>query len=401
MKSLSKLFRFGPGPSSSHTIGPYNAALRFASLIQPNEPVEITFYGSLAYTSRGHHSESSVVKALEGHPVTVINDKETKPPHPLTMRFMTPSLTHVYYSLGGGEISSPTDPFVNEEDIYPFATYNDFILAYIASGKPTIASFCAEYETIDIDAYLTTIIHKMFGAIERGLNNLGKIPVNNNPRLQLHRSARDIFQRAEITERGQGRRELLLTAYAYAVAEGSACGEETVTAPTCGSSGVLPAVLYYLYKDKRVPLEQVKNALYIAGMVGNTVKQNASIAGSVGGCQAEIGTATSMAAAALSFVDHLSLHQMEYGAEVAMEHFLGLSCDPVDGYVVIPCIERNGIGAIRAYDSYLYAKYIEPIRKNQVSFDDVVKAMKITGDSLDEKYKETSLGGLAEILKQN
>ena len=400
MKSLSKLFRYGPGPSSSHTIGPFNAALRFASLIGENEPVDVTFYGSLAYTSRGHHSESAIYDALKGHPITSHNDTETKPPHPLTMRFSSPTLTHVYYSLGGGEIHSQTDPEVNEIDIYPFADFRAFIQAYIASGAKSIPAFCQRFETIDIEAYMDDILHHMFEAITRGITTLGKIPANHNPRLQINRSARDIFQRAEEIPPGQGKRELYLSAYAYAVAEGSACGEKVVTCPTCGSSGVVPSVLYYLYKNKGIPFEKIRDALFVAGMIGNTVKQNASIAGSVGGCQAEIGTATSMGAAALAFIEGLSLHQIEYGAEVAMEHFLGLSCDPVDGYVVIPCIERNGIGAIRAYDSFLYAKYIEPIRKNQVSFDDVVRAMKITGDSLDEKYKETALGGLAEILKQ-
>ena len=400
MKSLSKLFRYGPGPSSSHTIAPFSAAKRFASLIKEGEKVEVTFYGSLAYTFRGHHSDSSVKLGLEGHEVSVISDTTTKPPHPLTMKFVSPSLTHVYFSLGGGEIHSDTDPEVNEEDNYPFPTFADFVREYVGSGCRSIPEFCQRYESKDIDEYLYGILEKMFWAIDRGITTCGPIPVNKNPRLQVWRSARDIYQKALTIPAGQGKMELLLSAYAYAVAESSACGETVVTSPTCGSSGVLPAVLYYLFKNKGMPLSKIKESLYIAGMVGDTVKQNASIAGSVGGCQAEIGTATSMAAAALGYCDGLSLHQIEYGAEVAMEHFLGLSCDPVDGYVVIPCIERNGIGAIRAYDSYLYAKHIEPIRKNQVSFDDVVKAMKITGDSLDSKYKETSLGGLAEILKQ-
>ena len=399
MKSLAALFRYGPGPSSSHTIAPYAAARRFASLIKGNEPVEVTFYGSLAYTYRGHHSDVAVKKALDGHPLTIEIDTKTTPPHPLMMKFVAGDLTHVYYSKGGGEIASPTDPEVNEEEVYPFANYSEFISAYLSSGAHGIPEFCRRYEKGDIDAHLTQILEAMFEAVKRGISTLGPIPANDNPRLHLHRSARDIYQQAEAIPQGQGKRELYLTAYAYGVAEGSACGEEVVTAPTCGSSGVLPAVLYYLYRHQGVPFETCKDALYLAGMIGNTVKQNASIAGSVGGCQAEIGTATSMGAAAIAYCNHLTLHQMEYGAEVAMEHFLGLSCDPVDGYVVIPCIERNGVGAIRAYDSYLYAKHIEPIRKNQVSFDDVVTAMKITGDSLDTKYKETSLGGLAEILK--
>ncbi len=165
------------------------------------------------------------------------------------------------------------------------------------------------------------------------------------------------------------------------------------------SSGVLPAVLYYLYHDQGLPFEKVKDALYGAGMFGNLVKQNASIAGAIGGCQAEIGTASSMAAAAFCELKGLNFSEQEYAAECAMEHFLGLSCDPVDGYVIIPCIERNGMGALRAYDAYLYARFISPIRMNVVSFDDVVGAMKLTGDALTSAYKETAEGGLAKILK--
>ena len=238
----------------------------------------------------------------------------------------------------------------------------------------------------------------MFSCIENGLSESGKIPANSNPKLQLNRVAKDILKTASATKHEDWRNALLMTSYAYAVAESNACGEEVVTSPTCGASGVLPAVLYFEHKQRRAPLAKLRDALYVAGIFGNAVKQNSSIAGSVGGCQAEIGTASSMAAAALCFVHGLSLYQTEYAAECAMEHFLGLSCDPVDGYVMIPCIERNGIGATRAYTSYLYARSIAPIRENQVQFDDVVKAMKLTGDSLDEEYKETGLGGLAKVL---
>ncbi|MDY6392727.1 MAG: L-serine ammonia-lyase, iron-sulfur-dependent, subunit alpha [Bacilli bacterium] len=399
MKSLRDLYRYGPGPSSSHTIAPYAASKRFASLIPEGEPVTVIFYGSLAHAFRGHHSDASVFLGLGERPISIYLDKETPPPHPLTMTFRCGEIEHTYFSLGGGALFSHSDPEVNEKEVYPFPDFSSFVDAYSRSSFSSVADYIAIFEP-GIRDYCGEMLDAMFASIERGLSTSGEIPANKNPRLQVSRSAKDIFARAELTEKGQGRRELLLSAYGYAVVEGSACGEEVVTAPTCGSSGVLPAVLYYEYKNKGVERTRLVDAMLVAGIVGNVVKQNASIAGSVGGCQAEIGTATSMASAALSFIDGLSLHQIEYGAEVAMEHFLGLSCDPVDGYVVIPCIERNGVGAIRAYDSYLYAKYIEPIRKNQVSFDDVVKAMKMTGDSLDEKYKETALGGLASILKE-
>ena len=400
MKSLKDLFRYGPGPSSSHTIAPYLASARFSSLVKEGEEVNVTFYGSLAYAFRGHHSDASVFLGLGDRPVRIILDKESVPPHPLTMEFRSGSLCHTYYSLGGGALFSETDPEVNERDVYPFANLAEALDLFGKSKYTSLTDFLVSFEKIDVRAYLNHILDKMFASIENGLSKEGKIPVNDNPRLQVERSAKKIFEKAKTIETGEGKKELLLTSYAYAVVESSACGETVVTAPTCGSSGVLPAVLYYEYKHEDVNKEKLVESLIIAGLFGNVVKQNASIAGSVGGCQAEIGTACSMASAAVSYLNGLSLHQIEYGAEVAMEHFLGLSCDPVDGYVVIPCIERNGIGAMRAYASYLYAKYIEPLRRNQVSFDDVVKAMKLTGDSLDEKYKETAQGGLASILKK-
>lgn len=399
MKSLKNLYRYGPGPSSSHTIAPYAAAKRFASLIGESDPVRVTFFGSLAHSFRGHHSDGAIFMGLGDRPTTILLDTETNPPHPLTMLFESNGISHVYFSLGGGALYSESDPYVNERETFPFENFDQFKKAY-AESDMTLADFIASFEDDDIRDYLDDILHKMFDSVEKGLKATGKIPVNNNPRLQVNRSAADIFAQSIVTEKGQGRRELLLSSFGYAVSEGSACGETVVTCPTCGSSGVLPAVLFYAYTQRRKDWNEIRDSLLIAGIIGTTIKQNASIAGSVGGCQAEIGTAACMGAAALSYIDGLSLHQIEYGAEVAMEHFLGLSCDPVDGYVVIPCIERNGVGAIRAYDSYLYAKYIEPVRKNLVSFDEVVKAMKITGDSLDVKYKETGLGGLASILKK-
>ncbi len=263
----------------------------------------------------------------------------------------------------------------------------------------SIKDFCLKFESSDIEEKINLIVQAMFASIEKGLKEKGRIPADNNPRLIWDRCAYKIYEKSLQTTDEQAKRTLKLTAYAYAVGESNACLEEVVTAPTCGASGVLASCLYYAYKDENIPYSKIIDATYVAGLFGNLVKQNASIAGAIGGCQAEIGTATSMAAAALSFLHDLSLEQIEYAAECAMEHFLGLSCDSVDGYVIIPCIERNGVGALRAYSSYLYAQYIQPIRSNQVSFDNVTKAMKITGESLSEDIKETANGGLAKILK--
>jgi L-serine dehydratase len=407
MKSLEKLFRYGPGPSSSHTIAPAIAARSFKHLLDPLsvDSVTVTLYGSLALTGIGHGTDHSVQSSLLPYASTVIFDTQTRVHHPLSLSFEAfkdgkSVLCKHYASLGGGEITSEDDLSVIEKDIYPFRNLEEIKEKMAAECIPDLKTFCLLYESPSIDAYLSDALKRMFACIEKGLTQSDYIPANDNPRLHWKRCAKGIYETALKIPDGDAKREMLLSAYAYAVSESSASGEEVVTAPTCGSSGVLPATLYYAYHDLHLPFARVKDSLYTAGVFGNLVKQNASIAGAIGGCQAEIGTASSMAAAALCELEGLSLYQIEYAAECAMEHFLGLSCDPVDGYVIIPCIERNGMGVLRAYDAFIYAKYISPLRKNQVSFDDVVEAMKLTGDSLTAAYKETAEGGLAEILKK-
>lgn len=407
MKSLSKLFRFGPGPSSSHTIAPSNAASFFKELLVnlPVDHIEVTLYGSLSFTALGHHTDVAIKNALKPYSTIIKLDSKTPVTHPLTMGFLALDkdgkelLEKHYASLGGGEITSNDDLRVIEKDIYPFRNFEEIKSFMKERNLSSLKDFALLYEKDDIVPYLEKTLEHMFFSIEKGLQATSYIPANKNPRLIWKRSAGKIHDKAIQIPENEARREMLLTSYAYAVGESSASGEEVVTAPTCGSSGVLPAILYYEYKDEGVSKEKLVDALFVAGIFGNIVKQNASIAGAIGGCQAEIGTASSMAAAALCYIKGLSLFAQEYAAECAMEHFLGLSCDPVDGYVIIPCIERNGMGVLRSYDAYLYAKYVAPIRKNEVSFDNVVSAMKLTGDALEEAYKETAKGGLAKILK--
>jgi L-serine dehydratase len=404
MKSLMNLYRVGPGPSSSHTIAPYNAALAFKRFAGDVDSFKVTFYGSLAFTGVGHKSDEAIRKALGN--VIFEFDRETVPPRPLTMRFEAfkdnaKVKEATYFSLGGGQLQSEDDPSVNERDVYPFLDLRSILDFMGRRGMHDFKEFALKFEKPEIDDYLMDVVKTMIETVEKGLKETGKLPANDNPRLEYYRSAGKIFRQAHDLVGGEGRRSLFITAYAYAVAESSSNGETVVTAPTCGSSGVLPSVLYYAYHNEKMPLPKIRDSLYAAGIIGNIVKQNASIAGSVGGCAAEIGTASAMAAAAMCALMDLTPYQIEYAAEVSMEHFLGLTCDPVDGYVIIPCIERNGMGAVHAYASYLYARFVAPIRKNQVSFDDVVAAMKITGDSLDEDYKETAQGGLAKILEKN
>ncbi len=306
MKSLRGLYRIGPGPSSSHTIGPHLAALSFlrkSSAFHPDSYKAI-FYGSLAYTAVGHGSDRAVCSAFAPKPCLVIMDKETKVRHPLTMTFFALKDGKVvdeatYLSLGGGEVHSDEDTSINENEVYPFHNFEE-IKTYIKENNlANLTDFCRKFEDSSTDDYFLTCVKKMVFCVENGLKQKGKIPANSNPRLQINRVSGEIYETASSMNHEDGRNTLLMTAYAYAVAESNACGEEVVTAPTCGASGVLPAVLYFEHKQRRMPLTKIRDALYVGGLFGNIVKQNSSIAGSVGGCQAEIGTASSMAAAAL------------------------------------------------------------------------------------------------------
>ena len=246
----------------------------------------------------------------------------------------------------------------------------------------------------EIFEYGKDMLLQSFQTIQESLTKEGTLP---GP-LRLKRVAKEIYQKAKECHDEADQRILYLTSYAYAVAESNANNEMIVTAPTCGAAGVVPACLYYEWKNLHRSLDDLAKAYLVGALVCSFIKENAGVAGALLGCQSEIGSASSFASASLAYLNKLSLYQIEYAAEVAMEHFLGLTCDPVNGYVQIPCIERNGIAAIHAYSSYLYAKTIALSRKNTVSFDNVIKAMKATGDELPQDLKETSLGGLASVI---
>ena len=297
MKSLKKLFRFGVGPSSSHTIAPSLATASFLRQLQgiPHDKIKATLFGALALTGVGHGTAEAIKKTLKGENAEVVLDTKTKRPHPLTIGLSAYQndkivLERSYYSLGGGEISSPDDTSANEKDIYPFHDLADVRSYMEKEGISDFKAFALRFEEDDIDDYLDEAIARMFASIERGLQADGFVPANGNPKLNWHRVAGGIYEQANKIEESDPRREMLLTAYAYSAAESSASSEEIVTAPTCGSSGVLPAVLYYEVHQKGKTLEEARDALYAAGLFGNLVKQNASIAGAIGGCQAEIGT---------------------------------------------------------------------------------------------------------------
>lgn len=402
MPSIKYVYKIGPGPSSSHTIGPYHAAMNFMQKYKDIDEVKVILYGSLALTGKGHGTDKILLETLYGRKTSIeFNYDLENLPHPNTLDFYGYQNGKLigkkrYYSIGGGEIEIEGEKRPERKKIYPFNTFDGLKNYMNKHSISDIAQVVDTFEEKNIDACLNTVFDYMVNEIESNLDITGYLPGN----LGVKRVAKDIYEKAIYTEDRFEKRILFITAYAYAASEGNAAGSLVVTAPTCGSCGVLPALLYYEQEFRAVDRTQIINALKVAGLLANIIIKNASISGAALGCQAEIGSAASIAGAALAHIHGLSTYQIEYAAELALEHFLGLTCDPVNGYVQIPCIERNGIGALRSLMSYIYAKDISILRKNKVSFDEVVKAMKITGESLSKDYKETAIGGLAKIIRK-
>ncbi len=401
MESIRELLRAGPGPSSSHTIGPYRAALLFRHGLahEPVVKVRVTLCGSLALTGQGHGTDAIVKKALEGLSPEVVFDFETPVAHPNTIIFSAEleggeTITRAFESIGGGAIKPVGQPY-QPRVVYPFRTFDGLKAWMEAHGETDVYRVIEHFEGESIFGFGSEMLQQSFDTLSMSLRQGGILP----GRLQVQAVARQMYQTALKLPKSSGRRTMLISAFAYAVSEANARGEKIVTAPTCGAAGVVPAVLYYQYRECGRTFPELVKAFLVGALVCVFAKEEAGISGAVLGCQAEIGSAASFAAAALCYLDGLSVGQIEYGAEVAMEHFLGLTCDPVDGYVQIPCIERNGMAAIHAYTAYLYAKYIAPYKKAKVSFDDVLKAMKETGEKMSDELRETGLGGLARVVK--
>lgn len=401
MKSLKELLIVGPGPSSSHTIGPYRISLDFLSRLNKTKinKIEVILFGSLALTGKGHATDNIIKKTFKDYNCIVNFDLSLKDlKHPNTMNLKAylnddSIYEKTYYSIGGGSFIVEGED-IKKNDVYPFSTF-DGLKEYIKKNNvDDIYSIIKKFEDVDIFSYAKNLLLISFKTIEDSLNTTG---ILEGP-LKLKRVAKDIFNQAKLTKDNVERRMMYLSSYAYATAEANADNQLIVTTPTCGAAGVVPAVLYYEYKNKHKSLDSLVKSYLVGALICNFIKENAAVAGALLGCQSEIGSASSFAAASLSYLNGLSLKQIEYASEVAMEHFLGLTCDPVDGYVQIPCIERNGIAAIHSYASFLYAKNISLHRNNVVSFDNVILAMKETGNELPSDLKETSLGGLAKII---
>lgn len=396
--SLKDLYRIGPGPSSSHTIGPYRICLAFLNELDKkmNYHFEVTLYGSLALTGKGHLTDKIIKDTLKN--CNVIFDYSSKVEFPNTMTlkaYLNEKLVKeaTYYSIGGGQIEKKGGESENDKLVYPFSSFKE-VKEYIKNENISYIDFIKKFDDDDIIDYLKNILLHVEKEVEEGLVTEGYIA----GKLHIKRIAPTLYKET-IACKDDDKRDLYISTYAYAVSEVNTSGGEVVTAPTCGSAGVLPAVLYYLKKQLNVKEADLIDGLIVSGIIGCLIKANATISGAVGGCQAEIGSATCMAAGALCACNHLSLDYIEYASEMALEHQLGLTCDPVGGYVAIPCIERNSISAIKAYNSYIFAKHLVPHRQNTISLDEVIAVMKETGKDLSSNYKETAIGGLAKIHK--
>ncbi len=396
MESLRSLYKVGLGPSSSHTFGPKAAAQLFRDRYPEADCYKVILYGSLAFTGTGHGTGKSIRSVMKN--VQIVPDSgKTDLPHPNTMYFVAlkdgveiGDLTIM--SVGGGAIEVLGETLPKERDVYPEKNFDEVLYRCKEKGY-RLCDYVRECEGSEIYDYLREIWRAMEDCVEAGLSAVGMLP---GP-LGIERKARMLSEMHLDKESPAITEDRIIASYAYAVAEENACEGTVVTAPTCGSAGVLPAVLYYMHHEKGFSEDRILDALATAGVIGNVIRTNASVSGAEAGCQAEIGSACSMAAAAVAELENMELSQIEYAAEVAMEHHLGLTCDPVQGLVQIPCIERCAVAAMRAMNCVSIAHFLAGTRK--ISFDGVVDTMYRTGKDISPLYRETSEGGLAKLYE--
>ena len=397
MKSIREIYKIGKGPSSSHTMGPERAAKLFLQRYPQADHFQVTLYGSLSKTGVGHGTDRVLLEVLGAERTKIVFSQETwEGMHPNTMDFSAfqddIEIGQLQVeSIGGGDIRIPSDKSSDSEEVYvehSFAEIADFCKwRYVH----TLSEYVELNEGPEIWDFLMEVWLTMKQAIADGLAATGVLPGG----LQVQRKAKFLYEQEPEVKHPALMEFQQIAAYAYAVAEQNADNGTIVTAPTCGACGVLPAVLKYAQDTKGFTDEEILRGLATAGIIGNLTKQNASISGAECGCQAEIGTACSMAAAALAELYKQNLDQVEYAAEVAMEHHLGLTCDPICGLVQIPCIERNAVAAMRAMNACNLSYFLTGSRN--ISYDMVCRAMKETGVNLNHRFRETSEGGLAKL----
>ena len=397
MKSIRDIYKIGKGPSSSHTMGPERAAALFRTQNPDADCFQVILYGSLSKTGVGHGTDRVLREVLSPFPTEIVFSEEVlENSHPNTMDFSALKDGHVcnrlrVESIGGGDIRIPGQRHLDSPEVYPensFAEIADFCKwRYIEK----LSDYVELNEGTEIWEFLMNVWQVMKQSIAEGLNASGVLPGG----LNVQRKAKFLYEQKPQEDHPALLEFQKIAAYAYAVAEQNAGNGTIVTAPTCGACGVLPAVLKYAQDTKGFTDEQIIRGLAAAGIIGSLTKRNASISGAECGCQAEIGTACSMAAAALAELYDQNLDQVEYAAEVAMEHHLGLTCDPICGLVQIPCIERNAVAAMRAMNACNLSYFLTGSRN--ISYDMVCRAMHETGVNMNHRFRETSEGGLARI----
>lgn len=398
MESIREIYKIGLGPSSSHTMGPRKAADLFCARNNSAATFRATLYGSLAATGVGHQTDITIKDAFRPRPTEIIwKPLEFLPQHPNGLLFEAFNAEGdlidkwLTFSIGGGDISD-TGVRETREPVYPFSRMNE-ILEWTQKNGRNIWELVDIHEDSSIWDYLNEVWKVMKDAVERGIEAEGALPGG----LNYPRKAAAYYTKLNSHKESLRRRHMVF-AYALAVAEENAAGGKVVTAPTCGSSGVVPGVLYLLQTNNELSDKKIIRALATAGLIGNLVKTNASISGAMVGCQGEIGAACSMASGAAAQLYGATPAQIEYAASMGLEHFLGLTCDPVAGLVQVPCIERNAVAASRAIDANVYATLSDG--RHMVSFDKVVRAMNLTGHDIPRIYKETSEGGLALVARK-
>lgn len=396
MESIRNLYKIGHGPSSSHTMAPQKAAQKFRDENQYVDSFRVTLYGSLAATGKGHMTDIAIINTLLPFSTEIVWKPEiVLPYHTNGMKFEAivkkqPVKEWIVYSIGGGDLSDGTSE-TKKEILYDKSTMKTILEWCQQTGK-TFWEYVEDTEGKDIYDYLLTVWKTMEAAIHRGMDAEGLLPGG----LGLQRKSSMYSIKAKGYQ-GSMRSRALIYSYALAVSEENASGNIIVTAPTCGSCGVLPSVLYHLKMNHDFSDQKIIRALATAGLIGNIVKTNASVSGAEVGCQGEVGVACAMAAGAACQLFGGSPQQVEYAAEMGLEHHLGLTCDPICGLVQVPCIERNAFAAARALDSCSFAMLSDG--KHLISFDKVVRTMQQTGHDLPSLYKETSTGGLAVNLE--
>lgn len=400
MKSIRDIYKIGTGPSSSHTMGPARAAVIFRGEHSEADKFQAILYGSLSKTGRGHGTDRAIREALAPVAAEVIfSEREPEDiKHPNTMDLIAlrggEELGRIrVHSIGGGDIViEGREQEMENEEIYMENSFAE-ILQFCQYRYVDLVEYIEMNEGPEIWDYLMGVWRVMAASVEEGLSRTGELPGG----LHIQRKAKYMHDHIVETKHPELVECQKVCSYAYAVSEQNADNGTIVTAPTCGSCGVLPAVLYYFRDKRKLSDMDIAYALGVAGLFGELAKRNASVSGAECGCQAEVGVACSMAAAAACQAFGYNIHQIEYAAEVSLEHHLGLTCDPICGLVQVPCIERNAVAAMRAINAVRIANFLTATRK--ISFDMVVETMYQTGKDLNRIYRETSEGGLAKLYK--